>query len=72
MSGPQISDELKRRLGVAHANVKRAEDEVEAALRSLEAAERADKRIISAALRTAFENVAVARRELEAILNLGR
>jgi len=64
----KISPELKRRLGVAHANVKRAEGEVDLALRSVEAAERADKRIISLALRTAFENLAMARRELEAIL----
>lgn len=64
----KISPELKRRLGVAHGNVKRAEDEVELALRSVETGQRADKRIISLALRTAFENLAGARRELEAIL----
>ena len=66
----QISPEIKRRLEVAHSNVKHAEEEVELALRNLEASERADKRIISLALRTAFENLAVALRELEAILGV--
>jgi hypothetical protein len=61
--------ELERRLKLAHENVKVAEAEVEVALRTVEKTERADKRIITAALRTAFEKLAIARSELEAILN---
>lgn len=70
MSGATVDPELARRLTVAHDNVKIAESEVETALREVESAERADKRIISTALRDAFDRLATCRRELEVVLQV--
>jgi hypothetical protein len=68
MGGVMKNAELARRLEVAHENVATAEAELERALRELESHERADKRLISAALRDAFQRVTTTRLELESAL----
>lgn len=68
MSAVTNAAELARLLEIAHENVAKAEAEVERALREIETRERSDKRLISTALREAFERLAVTRRELETAL----
>ncbi len=71
MKGREHQAGARERLALAHENVRLAEDELETALKVVESATRADKRIISAALRAAFDKLAVARVALEALLAPG-
>jgi guanylate kinase len=65
---PKFSPELQRRILEAREHLAVAERELEAALSELKAAERADKKMISERLETAFSKLAAGRRNLEAIL----
>ncbi len=65
---PKMSPELQQRITEARGFLAVAERELEVALSEIEAAERADKKMISHRLELAFENLSAGRRNLEAVL----
>ena len=58
---------IERRVRLARENVAAAERELDAAIADVSSAERAEKTMITEALRSALDNVASARTLLEAI-----
>ena len=67
-----ISNELQRRILDATENLARAEGALSVALKGLDGGKRADKRMVSEAVRTAFETLATARSQLTALLDSSR
>lgn len=68
MSASQISPEHQRRISEAQTHLSGAERELDSAMQALDASERANKTMITAVLRVAFEKVTAARTELAAVL----
>jgi hypothetical protein len=64
----EIPVEVQRRMAEAKAALRAAEAELESAMRKVQLADRADKRIISDVLQAAFDKVTAARVKLEAVL----
>ncbi len=65
---PKFSPELQQRISEARELLAVAERELEAALCELKVSERADKKMISARLESAFAKLAAGKDKLEAIL----
>ncbi len=65
---PKISPELQQRITEAKELLSVAERELEVALNELGATDRADKRMISQRLESAFAKLSAGRRNLEAVL----
>jgi guanylate kinase len=65
---PKFSPELQRRITEAREHLAVAERELEAALSELKVSDRADKKMISQRLETAFEKLAAGKSNLEVIL----
>jgi hypothetical protein len=65
---PKFSPELQRRITEAREHLAVAERELEAALAELKVSERADKKMISQRLETAFAKLAAGKNNLDAIL----
>lgn len=68
MGHKSIPPEVKRSVTAAMDVLSAAERELESAMRAIETAERADKKIISEVLQAAFDKVAAARMKLDAVL----
>lgn len=64
----QIRPEHQRRIIEAKTHLKDAERELDSAMQALEAADRANKTMITSVLRVAFEKVTAARTELASVL----
>ncbi len=65
---PSINPKLQRRILKARELLSEAEVELETALKDLSVEERADKRMISRRLETAFQKLAAGKSNLENIL----
>jgi guanylate kinase len=66
---PKFSPELQQRITEAREHLAVAERELETALSELKVSDRADKKMISERLETAFAKLAAGKSNLEAILN---
>ena len=68
MGKSTIPTEVQHKITEATASLTAAERELEKAMREIASAERADKKIISEVLQTAFDKLEVARKHLDEVL----